>query len=86
MLSSPARPEPIQQGPTAPPQMGAWARRLLFLRILFITVLLVGILVWLSSKVITVLLILLVAAVLVYAAVPSCLASGVRSWRRRRGV
>jgi predicted PurR-regulated permease PerM len=50
--------------------MSAWARRLLFLRILLITVLLIGILFWLSSKVITVLLILLVAALLSYAAVP----------------
>jgi predicted PurR-regulated permease PerM len=47
-----------------------WARRLLFLRILFFTVLLVGILLWLSSKVIVVLLILLVAALLAYAVVP----------------
>jgi predicted PurR-regulated permease PerM len=43
---------------------------LLFLRILFFTVLLVGILLWLSSKVIVVLLILLVAALLAYAVVP----------------
>jgi predicted PurR-regulated permease PerM len=50
--------------------MSAWARRLLFLRILLITVLLVGILFWLSSKVIVVLLILLVAALLAYAVVP----------------
>jgi predicted PurR-regulated permease PerM len=53
-----------------PPAMSAWARRLLFLRILLITVLLVGILFWLSSKVIVVLLILLVAALLAYAVVP----------------
>jgi predicted PurR-regulated permease PerM len=67
MLSS-----PDQRGSTQPdpPALSAWARRLLFLRILLITVLLVGILFWLSSKVITVLLILLVAALLAYAVVP----------------
>jgi predicted PurR-regulated permease PerM len=47
-----------------------WTRRLVYLRILFITVLLVGILFWLSSKIIVVLLILLVAALLAYAIVP----------------
>src|SRR6516162_11407010 len=62
--------EPVQQGPTTPPEMSTWARRLLFLRMLFITVLLVGIMLWLSSKVIVVLLILLVAALLAYAVVP----------------
>ena len=67
MLSSTDQHEPVQQGVTA---MSAWARRLLFLRIILIAVLLVGILFWLSSKVITVLLILLVAALLAYAVVP----------------
>ena len=67
MLSSTDQHEPVQQGATA---MGAWARRLLFLRIILITVLLIGILFWLSSKVIVVLLILLVAALLAYAVVP----------------
>src|SRR5947208_15934783 len=70
MPSSTAQSEPMQQGSTPPTEMSAWARRLLFLRIILITVLLVGILFWLSSKVITVLLILLVAALLAYAVVP----------------
>ena len=70
MLSSTAQSEPVQQGPTPPTEMSAWARRLLFLRIILITVLLIGILFWLSSKVITVLLILLVAALLAYAVIP----------------
>ena len=68
MLSSTDQREPLQQGSTA--AMSAWARRLLFLRIILITVLLIGILFWLSSKIITVLLILLVAALLAYAVVP----------------
>ena len=51
MLSSTDQHEPAQQGATA---MSAWARRLLFLRIVLITVL----------------LILLVAALLAYAVVP----------------
>ena len=67
MLSSTDQHEPVRQGVTA---MSAWARRLLFLRIILIAVLLVGILFWLSSKVIVVLLILLVAALLAYAVVP----------------
>ena len=54
----------------APTAKDVWARRLVYLRVLFITVLLVGILFWLSSKVIVVLLILLVAALLAYAVVP----------------
>ncbi len=70
MLSSADQREPVQQGPTTTTAMSAWARRLLFLRIILITVLLIGILFWLSSKVITVLLILLVAALLAYAVVP----------------
>lgn len=55
---------------TAPTARDVWVRRLVYLRILFITVLLVGILFWISSKVIVVLLILLVAALLAYAVVP----------------
>jgi predicted PurR-regulated permease PerM len=43
---------------------------LVYLRIVLITVILVGILFWLSSKVITVLLMLLVASLLAYAVVP----------------
>ena len=67
MLSSTDQHAPVQPAPTA---RDVWARRLVYLRILFITVLLVGILFWLSSKVITVLLILLVAALLAYAVAP----------------
>src|SRR6266702_3533199 len=47
----------------------SWARRLLFLRIILITVLLIGILFWLASFVINTILILLVAALLAYAVV-----------------
>lgn len=54
MLSSTDHREPVQRGATTPPEMSAWARRLLFLRIILITVL----------------LILLVAALLAYAVVP----------------
>jgi len=50
--------------------LNPWARRLLFLRIIFISVLLVGILFWLLSFVINPILILLVAALLAYAVVP----------------
>ena len=67
MLSSTDQHAPVQPVPTA---RDVWARRLVYLRIILITVLLVGILFWLSSKVITVLLILLVAALLAYAVVP----------------
>ena len=67
MLSSSDQPAPIPQAPTA---KDVWNRRLVFLRIIFITVLLVGILFWLSSQIIVVLLILLVAALLAYAVVP----------------
>src|SRR6266581_7096127 len=67
MLSSTNQHAPVQPVPTA---RDVWARRLVYLRIILITVLLVGILFWLSSKVITVLLILLVAALLAYAVVP----------------
>src|SRR6266566_4903984 len=63
MLSSTDQHAPVQPVPTA---RDVWARRLVYLRILLITVLLVGILFWLSSKVIMVLLILLVAALLAY--------------------
>jgi predicted PurR-regulated permease PerM len=58
---------PLQPAPTT---RDVWTRRLVYLRILLITVILVGILFWLSSKVITVLLILLVASLLAYAVVP----------------
>src|SRR6266516_7689226 len=67
MLSSTVQHAPVQPVPTA---RDVWARRLVYLRIILITVLLVGILFWLSSKVIVVLLILLVAALLAYAVVP----------------
>jgi predicted PurR-regulated permease PerM len=50
--------------------LNPWARRLLFLRITLISVLLIGILVWLISFVINPILILLVAALLAYAVVP----------------
>ena len=68
MLPQTDRRKPVQQGPT--PEMSVWARRLVFLRIILITVILVGILFWLSSRVIAVLLIVLVAALLAYAIVP----------------
>ena len=68
MLPQTDRRKPVQQGPT--PEMSVWARRLVFLRIILITVILVGSLFWLSSKVIVMLLILLVAALLAYAIVP----------------
>jgi len=67
MLSSTNQSASVKQPPTA---RDVWSRRLVYLRILLITVLLVGILFWLSSKVIVVLLILLVAALLAYAVVP----------------
>ena len=70
MLPSSNQREPAQQESTTPTAMSVWARRLLFLRILLITVLLVGILVWLLSFVINPVLILLVAALLAYAIVP----------------
>jgi predicted PurR-regulated permease PerM len=50
--------------------MSVWARRLLFLRIILITLLLAGILFWLLSFVINPILMLLVAALLAYAIVP----------------
>ena len=67
MPSSTDRQVPVQPSPTT---RDMWTSRLVYLRILLITVLLVGILFWLSSKVTTVLLILLVAALLAYAVVP----------------
>jgi uncharacterized membrane protein len=67
MLSATDQHAPVQSAPTT---RDVWARRLVNVRILLITVLLVGILFWLSSKVIVVLLILLVAALLAYAVVP----------------
>jgi predicted PurR-regulated permease PerM len=67
MLSSSDQSAPVPQAPTA---KDVWNRRLVFLRIIFITVLLVGILFWLSSQIIVVLLIFLVAALLDYAVVP----------------
>lgn len=57
----------LQPDPTA---TSVWIRRLVYLGILLITVLLIGIVLWLSSKVIAVLLILLVAALLTYAVLP----------------
>jgi predicted PurR-regulated permease PerM len=50
--------------------LNPWARRLLLLRILLITVILIGILFWLMSFLIVPILILLVAALLAYAIVP----------------
>ncbi|HXZ05995.1 MAG TPA: hypothetical protein VEH81_14270 [Ktedonobacteraceae bacterium] len=47
-----------------------WTTRLLYLRIIFISVLLIGILFWPMSFVIVPILILLVAALLAYAVVP----------------
>jgi predicted PurR-regulated permease PerM len=70
MLSSTDQNGPSEQGSTAPTVNSAWATRLLFLRIILITVLLTGILVWLASFVINPILILIVAALLAYAIVP----------------
>ena len=42
MLPSTDQREPVQQGPTTPTEMSAWARRLLYLRMLLIMVLLKG--------------------------------------------
>ena len=67
MLSSTDESAPFQPAPTT---RDVWNRRLVYLRIIFITVILVGILFWLSSQIIVVLLILLVAALLAYAVVP----------------
>src|SRR5512142_1936838 len=54
----------------APPTRDVWNRRLVYLRIILITVILVSILFWFSSQIIVVLLIFLVAALLAYAIVP----------------
>src|SRR5215471_18654593 len=70
MLSSTDHHEPVQRGTTTSNEMSAWARRLLFLRIILITVLLIGIMVWLLSFVSNPILILIVAALLAYAIVP----------------
>jgi predicted PurR-regulated permease PerM len=68
MPSSTDQHAPLQPAPTTRDML--WARRLVYLRILLITVLLVGILFWFASQIIVVLLILLVAALLAYAVVP----------------
>jgi predicted PurR-regulated permease PerM len=70
MLSSTDQREPLQQGATTTTDISTWAKRLLFLRIILISVLLIGILVWLLSFVINPILILIVAALLAYAVVP----------------
>jgi len=67
MLSSSNPGEFLPQDSTT---FNPWARRLLFLRIILISVLLIGILIWLISFVINTILILLVAALLAYAVVP----------------
>ncbi len=54
----------------APPPKDVWNRRLVYLHIIFITMILVSILFWFSSKIIVVLLIFLIAALLAYAVVP----------------
>ena len=67
MLSTSDQPEALQTNPTP---TSVWIRRLIYLGILLITVVLLGILFWLAGKMIVTLLILLVAAVLAYAVVP----------------
>ena len=67
MLSSTDQPAPVQRPPTT---RDVWNRRLVYLRIILITVILLAILIWLSSQIIVVLLIFLVAALLAYAVVP----------------
>ena len=67
MLTTSDQHEAIQTNPTP---TSVWIRRLIYLGILLITVLLIGIFFWLASKMIVTLLILLVAAVLAYAVVP----------------
>ena len=57
-------------GQPAPPSREVWNRRLVYLRIILITVILAGILFWFSSQIIVALLIFLVAALLAYAVVP----------------
>ena len=67
MPSSTNQSTPVPQAPTT---RDVWNSRLVFLRIILITVILVGILFWFSSQIIVVLLIFLVAALLAYAVVP----------------
>ena len=67
MLSSTDQNAPVPQAPTTRDE---WNRRLVFLRIILILVILAGLLFWLSSQIIVVLLIFLVAALLAYAIVP----------------
>ena len=67
MLSSTDQPLPVQPAPTT---RDVWNRRLTFLRIILILVILVGTLFWFSSQIIVVLLIFLIAALLAYAIVP----------------
>lgn len=67
MLSSTDQQTPVQPAPAITDE---WNRRLVFLRIVLILVILAGILFWLSSQIIVVLLIFLVAALLAYAVVP----------------
>jgi predicted PurR-regulated permease PerM len=70
MISSSDQSGPLLQGSTVDSTTRPWATRLLFLRILLITALLVGIFFWLASFVINPILILIVAALLAYAVVP----------------
>ena len=67
MLSTTDQQVSVQPAPT---KRDEWNRRLIFLRIILILVILAGILFWLSSQIIVVLLIFLVAALLAYAIVP----------------
>ncbi len=67
MLSSTDQQPPVQPVPTT---RDVWNRRLVYLRIIFITVILAAILFWFASQIIVVLLIFLVAALLAYAIVP----------------
>jgi predicted PurR-regulated permease PerM len=67
MISSTGQKPPVQPAPTT---RDVWNRRLVYLRIILIMVILVGILFWFASQIIVVLLIFLVAALLAYAIVP----------------
>jgi len=67
MLSSSGQQPPVQPAPTT---RDVWNRRLVYLRIILITVILAGILFWFASQIIVVLLIFLMAALLAYAIVP----------------
>jgi predicted PurR-regulated permease PerM len=67
MPSTSDQPGALQPDPTA---TSVWIRRLLYLSILLITVLLIGIFFWLANLIIVTLLILLVAALLAYAVAP----------------